>query len=253
MRVRQTKAGVHFGMFQDKPAAPAPTLLIIANSIDSMGADPLQYYTATGKELAKQGWLYVVLDPACEGYQRKDGEPGGFVGWAHHLKRGHDFMTPYVNDCRDVLDELIANEYTDPKKIAVSGTSRGGFCALHFAAADERIQVVTAISPVTNPRALTECQDVTAAEAAPINIDSDADRLAGRTVWLTIGNDDQRVSTADTIRLAQTLTAATRRTFPDRLRIPVELIVGPSIGHRAIDQVYELEAKFLLRQFPSAR
>lgn len=253
LRLMQTKSGVHFGLFQDKPAAPAPTLFIIANSIETMGADPKRYYTVTGDELAKHGWLYVVLDPACEGFQGKAGVPASMRGWAHHMKAGRDFMADYTKECSEVLDHLIAEKYVDPERIALSGTSRGGFCAFHFAAADPRIKVVTAVSPVTNPRALTECKDVTEEEAKLTNIDSYADRLVGRTVWLTIGNDDLRVATDDTIRLAQKITAATKKKHPDQGRIPVELIVGPSVGHHAIDDVYQLEGQFLRKQFPAKK
>lgn len=247
----QTPDGVHFGLFQDKPLKPAPTLFIIAGSIQSMASDPTRFYTMTGNELAKHGWLYVVLDPACEGYQSAEGVPGGLNGWAHHLKAGHNFMAPYVRQCSTVLDHLLEQGYADPGRIAVSGTSRGAFCAFHFAAIEPRIQVVTAISPVVNPRALKECREVTEDQAKPVNIDSYVRQLVGRTVWLTIGNDDQRVATNDTILLAQKLIAATREIQPGPSRIPVHLTIGPSLGHRAIDDVYALEGRFLLQQFPS--
>lgn len=249
LRLMQTKTGVHFGVFQDKPSAPAPTLFIIANSIENMAADPKRYYTVTGDELARQGWLYVVLDPALEGFQATAGEPASLKGWSHQLRAGRNFMEPYTKQCSEVLDHLIAEGFADAGRIAVSGTSRGGFCAFHFAARDPRIKVITAVSPVTNPRALTECKDVTEEQAKPVDIDSYADKLAGRTVWLTIGNDDLRVSSDDTIRLAQKIVAATKKKFPDQPRIPVELIVGPSVGHHAIDDVYALEAQFLRKQF----
>jgi dienelactone hydrolase len=245
----QTKTGVHYGLYQDKPAQPAPTLLIIANGVDASAADPKRFYTATGIELARHGWIYVVLDPPCEGYLRKEGEPAGLNGWAYYLKAGRNFIEPYARGCSDVLDQLVADGYADPERIAVSGTSRGGFSAFHFAARDPRVKVVTAVSPVTNPRALAECKDVSADEARPVDIDSYAERLAGRTVWLTIGNDDQRVNSDDAIRLAQKIIAATKRKYPEQPLIPVTLIVGPSPGHRAIDDVYALEAAFLQKTF----
>jgi hypothetical protein len=71
------------------------------------------------------------------------------------------------------------------------------------------------------------------------------ERLAGKAVLLSIGNDDHRVSTQDCVAFAQTLVAATRRLRPALPVIPVELMVGPTSGHQAVDDAYLLEARFL--------
>ena len=249
MRMLKTADGTRFGVFSEKPAAPAATLFIFASGIDEMGSDPKQYYTQTGRDLAKDGWVYVVLDAPCHGYDRKDGEPAALQGWAHRVKAGQDLMGPFVKRCSAVLDHLIAEGYTDPNRVAASGTSRGGFCALHFAAGEPRVRAVTGVAPVTNPLALSEFAGVTEEQAKSINIDSLTDRLAGRIVWLSIGNDDARVSTDDCVRLARKLVAATRKLKPEMKVAPVELIVGPSEGHRAIDDAYPLEAQFLRKHF----
>ena len=219
------------------------------DSIEHAGSDPTRFYTTTGRELAKDGWIYVVLDPACEGYFRRKGEPSSLPGWAHHVKSGQDFMAPFVRSCVDVLDHLIATGYTDPERIAVSGTSRGGFCALHFAAGEPRIRAVTVISPVTNLLAQSEFAGVTQEQVERIGADGLVDRLAGRAIWLSIGNNDQRVGTEDCISFAQRLISETRRLKPDLKVIPVELIVGPSLGHRAIADANLLEAQFLRKRF----
>ncbi len=245
MRLLKTADGTHFGLFAEKPTAPAATLFIFASGIDEMGSDPTRFYTVTGRDLAKDGWLYVVLDPPCHGYDRKEGEPAALNGWAHRVKSGQDLMGPFVKRCVAVLDELIAEGYTDPDRVAASGTSRGGFCALHFAAGEPRVRAVTGVAPVTNPLALSEFNGVSEEQAKSINIDSLADRLAGRIVWLSIGNDDTRVSTDDCVSLARKLVTTKRRLNPEMKVIPVELIVGPSEGHRAIDEAYRLESAFL--------
>lgn len=250
MRLLKTADGTPFGLFSEKPAAPAPTLFIFATGIDEMGSDPARYYSQTGRDLAKDGWVYVALDPPCHGYDRQDGEPAALVGWAHRVKAGQDLMGPFVKRCVAVLDHLIAEGYTDPNRVAASGTSRGGFCSLHFAAGEPRVRAATGVSPVTNPLALSEFKGVTEEQAKSINIDSLTDRLAGRAVWLSIGNHDPRVSTDDCVSLARKLVTATRQAKSDLKVVPVELIVGPSEGHRAIDEAYKLEAQFLRKQFP---
>ena len=249
LRVMQTPAGTHFGLFGEKPPRPAPTIFILANSIDHAGADPTRLHTTAGRELAKDGWIYVVLDPALEGYSRIADEPSGIAGWAHRVKTGQDFLGRQLKDCIDVLNHLIAEGYTDPERIAVSGTSRGGFFALHLAAAEPRVRAVTAVSPVTNPLALSEFAGVTEEQVKSIQLDRVLDRLAGKAVWLSIGNDDRRVSTDDCIELSRKLVSATQKRRPDLNVVPVELIVGPSLGHGAIDNVYLLEAEFLRKQF----
>ena len=249
MRLLKTADGTRFGLFSEKPATPAATLFLFATGIDEMGSDPARYYTQTGRDLAKDGWLYVVLDPPCHGYDHQEGEPAALMGWAHRVKAGQDLMGPFVKRCSTVLDQLIAEGYTDPNRVAASGTSRGGFCALHFAAGEPRVRAVTGVAPVTNPLALSEFKGVTEEQAKSINIDSLTDRLAGRIVWLSIGNDDGRVSTDDCVRLARNIVSATRRLKPELKVAPVELIVGPSEGHRAVDDAYLLEAQFLRKHF----
>ena len=162
LRQMQTPRGTHHGIWGDKPTKPAPTLFIIGNPISVMGQESMRHLLGTGNALAKQGWIYVVLDPACEGHDLKQGQPSSLAGWAIRAKKGEDFLGPYLRNCIDVLDHLIAEGFTDAQRVAVQGVSRGGFCALHFAARDPRIKVVVGVSPVTNPLALKEFAGVTA-------------------------------------------------------------------------------------------
>lgn len=240
-QLRQTDPGTHFGLFGEKPASPAPTLFVFATAIDDMLGS---IYTEYGRQLAKQGWLYVVLDPPCHGRDAKDGEPSTLSGWAHRVQNGEDLMRPFVDRCRDVLDWLIANRYTDANRIAAGGTSRGGLCALHFAAAEPRVKALVCVSPVTNPLVLREFADVKPEQTAGIEAKSLADKLAGRAIWISIGNDDARVGTDDCIVTCREYVAAARRKEPDSVA-PVELVVAPSQGHRAIDNAYGLAAEFI--------
>ena len=164
-----------------------------------------------------------------------ENEPGQLSGWAHRVKQGEDFVSPFVRRCADVLDYMIEAGYTDPQRVAACGTSRGGFCALRLAAAEPRIRAVTCVSPVTNLLALREFDGVTAEQAAPHNVLTFADKLAGRAVWLSIGNDDGRVNTGDCITVARSLVAQSRRRHPKQKTVPVELIV--SVPAKAIGQL----------------
>ena len=91
---------------------------------------------------------------------------------------------------------------------------------------------------------------MTAEQAAPHNVLAFADKLADRAVWLSIGNDDGRVNTGDCITVARSLVAQSRRRHPDQKTVPVELVVGPSEGHRAIEDAYSLAARFVAKHVP---
>ncbi|MEX0744179.1 MAG: prolyl oligopeptidase family serine peptidase [Phycisphaeraceae bacterium] len=246
MRVLRTQAGTRFGVLGEKPAAPAATLFVFAVGLEDMDRD--RVYSEAGRQLAGHGWLYVALDPPCHGHGQGPDEPAGLPGWAHRVKKGQQLMEPFVKRCVEVLDFLVAEGYTDPERVAACGTSRGGFCALHFAAAEPRVRAVACISPVTNLLALREFAGVSEEQVRSVNIAHLAEKLAGRAVWLGIGNDDRRVGTDDCIATARRLVEAARAREPTGAVIPVELVVGPSDGHRAIDDAYTLAARFVLKQ-----
>ncbi len=250
IKVTQTPRGTHYALGTEKYAKPAPTLFIIGNPMAMLEKENMRYLLETGEALAKKGWVYAVLDPACEGHDLKPGQPSSLSGWAIHAKAKEDFLGPYLRNCIDVLDHLIAEGVTDPQQVAVQGVSRGGFCALHFAAREPRIKAVVGISPVSNPLALKEFAGVTAEQVAYISLDQVLEPLAGRTVWISIGNTDDRVSTDDCITFSRRLVATTRKLNPQLTLIPVHLRVGVSAGHRSPDDAYALAADFLLKTFP---
>lgn len=264
--LKKTPRGTHYGVIatendndrnskeKSSRTGPTPTLFIIGNPISMViEQEKMRYFLETGSILARHGWTAVVLDPANEGFDVKEGHPPSLGGWAIYAKQGKDFVGPYVRKCMDVLDHLIAEEVTDPQRVVVEGISRGGFCALHFAARDARIQAVVGISPVTNPLALTEFAGLTPAQVSPFGLDDGVlEKLAGRTVWVSIGNMDDRVSTDDCIQFTRRLVATTRRLQPKLNLIPVTLRVGVSTGHRSPDEAYGAAADFLLARFPEA-
>jgi hypothetical protein len=105
---------------------------------------------------------------------------------------------------------------------------------------------------VTNPLALTEFAGVTPAQVAAMSLDDGVlEKLAGRTVWISIGNSDDRVSTDDCIQFTRRLVATNRRLQPKVNLIPVHLHIGVSAGHRSPDDAYVSAADFLLARFPN--
>ena len=245
--VRRTAGDIRFGLIQrDRNPAPAPTLMIFAHAIEEMQKQPV--YTEVAAILAERGWISVVIDPPCHGEDRRDGEPAQLDGWRHRLEQQGEFLAAFTTRASAVLDQLIKDGITDVERVAVCGTSRGGFLAYHFAAADRRIKAAAGISPVTRLTALREFSTTSRRELAEgLNVAQLAPKLADRAIWLSIGNNDARVNTDDAIAFTRAVVqAASQPDNPNKV-IPVELLVAPSPGHSKIDQAHELLAAWLVK------
>lgn len=211
---------------------PQPLLFIFMGSIDTAMAEPL--YTEVGQILAAEGVLSVVLDAPAHGGDAVPGEPSELSGWAHRVAEGKPFLAPFLERASAALDHFVATGMADPTRVAACGTSRGGFLAFQFAAHDPRIRCVGGIAPVTDLAALREFSGWNPPPpTAELALATLAPRLAGRPVWICIGNDDARVSTPRAIAFAEAVVAANRAlpTPPDP--IPVDLLVQSTPGHRS--------------------
>lgn len=238
--------GTRFGVLGPKPKQPAPTLLILAGSIELALGEA--YFRQAGNRLRERGWLCVSLDLPAHGMDRHPDEPEGLRGWRHRIDREQDFVAPWTARVSQVLDFLTREGYSDPERIAACGTSRGGYMALQAAAHDRRIAAVAAFAPVTNLASLREFRG---AENHPtvkrLSIAQSAPTLADRAVWLVIGDHDVRVGTDETVTLARQLSAtATRSNQPGR----VELHVLPANGHTTPAGAAIRAARWIQAQFP---
>lgn len=251
IQVRRTPDNVRYGLIGEVPNGngPAPTLFVFAHGIEDVRREPV--YTEVSVILANQGWISVVIDPPCHGEDVRTGEPAQLNGWRHRIEREDDFMSAFTAKARAVLDVLIKDGVTDPERVAVCGTSRGGFLAYHFAAADARIKAAAGISPVTRLTALREFSTTSQrVRAEQLDVARLAPNLRGRAIWLSIGNNDTRVSTDDAIAFTRDVVrAAAQPEKPDAV-IPVELLVAPSQGHSKIDDAHELLAIWLVNHVP---
>jgi dienelactone hydrolase len=232
VHIQTTKTGVRFGTWGGPESGPAPALVILAKSIEgTLGED---YFRQAGRTLgdpqAAEPFLCVSIDLPCHGQELRPGEPPELAGWRHRLEQGEDPVADTAGRLADVLDHLIAAGRIDAGRIAVIGTSRGGFMALHVAARDPRIACVVSYAPVTDLAALREfhgAESLPAVRAASLG--EQAKRLAGRPVWITIGGNDDRVGTDKAIAFAAAVhAAAVARKTRDRLSFIVD---GEVDGH----------------------
>jgi dienelactone hydrolase len=243
IEIQRTANNLRFGIIRDDSVRlPAPTLFVFATAIEGMQTQPI--YTEVSELLVKQGWVSIVIDPPCHGEDMREGEPP-------RLAHQEEFVTKFTEKVSSVLDHLIDAGIADPKRIAACGTSRGGFLAYQFAAAEKRVRAVAGISPVTRLTALREFSERPPLESADrLNTALLAPQLVDRAVWLSIGNNDARVNTDDAIAFTRGVVHAAALQEPSNKIIPVELIVGPSAGHSKIDHAHELLAVWLVKQIP---
>lgn len=239
---RKTAEGIEYGVWRVKKEKPAATLFILASTIDVTLGEP--YYRQAGNALSEEGVLCVSIDLPCHGAERRGDEPEGIAGWSERAAKGENFMVENNRRLSRVLDDLIARGETDPERVAACGTSRGGFAALHFAAAEPRVKCVAGFCPVADLAALQEFQG---REELPLVKElallRQADALAGRGVWLIIGDRDDRVDTDRTIALARGITAAALR---KNLSAKVDLhVVAEPQGHTTPAGSAELGARWI--------
>lgn len=246
----QTPAGVRFGLTGKKATAPAPTLFVFA--VDIQTALESKDFNKVGDLLGKHGFLAVALDVPGHGKDVRPGEPGNALSaWRVRTEKDENWLAAFTSKVRDVLGYLILEGYTDPNRVAVAGTSRGGFIATHVAAADPRFRAVVAFAPVTEPMVLTEFHGTARAGAVKaLNLVHLADKLAGRSLWLCIGNNDARVGTDKAIAFTRKVVAAS---LAAKKPLDVFLVVTPTPGHSIHKTAHDEAAAWLLERFKDAK
>ncbi|MDB5385818.1 MAG: esterase [Planctomycetaceae bacterium] len=249
-QVLKTKSGIRYGIWPQKPDKPAPTLFIFGGSIEETLNSP--YFRQSGNQLEKHGYLCVGIDLPGHGTEIRAGEPAGIDAWSVRCGKDEDFVAQATERFRAVLDELIELKLSDPARVAVCGTSRGGFMAVQFAASDERIKCVAAFAPVTDLMSLREFHGLKKRELAErLSLKPQAEKLAGRAVWLMIGDVDDRVSTDESIAFCRAVTSASRKQNKASL-VDLHVVSEPK-GHTTPTGAAELAATWIERQLGTAK
>lgn len=242
MQLMRTPSGVLFGLSGETSGGPAPLLLHFGGTITDALTNP--DFCRVADLLVARGWRAVSVDLPVHGSEVREGETEWDMNaWRTRLEAGEDLIGDLVRRSTAVLDYCIAQGIADPQRIATAGPSRGGYSALHVAAADGRPRWVGAIAPLTR---LTLIREFISAEylaaARALDVHHLVGRLAGKSVWLCIGNDDRRVGTDSAIEFTRLLVEAKRSRG---LEADVELHVLNYEGHLSTTADHDALAAWL--------
>lgn len=242
MQLLRTPAGVLFGLNGEMSGGPAPLLFQFGGTITDALTNP--DFCRSSDLLTARGWRAVSLDLPAHGTDVREGETEWDMGaWRKRIEDGEDLMGDFTRRCSAVLDYCIAQGIADPQRITAAGSSRGGYSALTFAAADGRPRWIGAIAPLTR---LTVIREFVGAEynaaARALAVHNLVEKLVGKSVWACIGNDDQRVSTDSTIDFTRRLVEANKCRGLDA---DIELHVLNYDGHLSTNADHDALAAWL--------
>jgi alpha-beta hydrolase superfamily lysophospholipase len=249
-----TPSGVAFALIGERGAHPAPTLFMLGAAAQQ--SVELESFNTLGHILAREGYLSVGIDAPGHGEDVRPGEPTGLSAWRARLEKGEDPVTIFKERFTAVLDYLVKSGYSDPQRIVVSGSSRGGFLALHAAAGEPRVRATIVFAPVTDLLAVREFKGMgNASAAAHLDVMTLTGKLAARPLWLSISYNDERVGTRHAIDFALRMMELSREYRKPMNGLwsddEVKLILSPARGaegHSTFEAAHEEAAAWLLRR-----
>jgi esterase FrsA len=147
--------------------------------------------------------------------------------WAEEIHQGRDVIHTFVQEVAAYIHLLIQQQVIDPEKIGMMGLSRGAFIAAHAAALLPEVSYVLGFAPLTHLEHAQEFKDLNVKKWDLTHL---AGELYNRTVRFYIGNRDKRVGTESCFKF---ISALSDTAFEHKISSsPIELIIGPSIGHK---------------------
>ena len=129
---------------------------------------------------------------------------------------GNDPFEQFVSDGMAAIDACLERGVGVNGKIVGYGVSRAAYCLLRLAAADPRVHAVAGPSPVIDWAVIGEFADhADPARTAQLHIENWIDELADRAVYLSVGSQDDVVSTESCVRFAMGLFKRQREVLPE--------------------------------------
>lgn len=207
---KHTRNGTEYGVLGRWPDQPTGVLLTVGNIVDLK----VPYFTQAAIYLRKLGYMVVTIDmPSHESQIIDPVNDLGLDGWVWRLRNGMNFVDEYNNRLKDVLDTLISEGKVDQTKLAIQGTSRGGFLAYHYSMFDRRVKAASGFSPITDLVATHWFEPIKDnALVKELNL-TNPDRIADllqMPLFLVIGDRDGTVSNRAAFAWSQSMSDAAR-------------------------------------------
>ncbi|MCC6423304.1 MAG: prolyl oligopeptidase family serine peptidase [Phycisphaerales bacterium] len=171
--------------------------------------------------------------------------PGDLSELCQNILKAADPFEIFIQEARAVLDHCIAEGWTKPDRIVVSGISRYGYLAFRLMAADQRLKIGAGFSLVTDWRDLSEfANHRDMKRIADLRLSLFANQLVGKHIYMAIGSHDERVSTLSACRFFLDLNEANqKRGLGPEL---IDFHVTPDIGHTCGNEWYQRGMEILL-------
>lgn len=218
--------------------------LLLTFAGDRTASLTVEPYCLAAEVFLAHGHRVLSFDLPNHGSQ-VDGYGEGITGFRNAFIQGYDPFRRFVERGMAVVDRCMALSIAIPGRIAVCGTSRGGYMALRLLAADERIAAGAGFAPVTDWRDLTEfAGDRMRDDVAALRLSCYAAALATKRVFMVIGNHDERVNTASCCGLYLDMFEARRR--QGRSAAALDFYCTDDPGHSCNASWYRRGAEFLL-------
>jgi hypothetical protein len=161
------------------------------------------------------------------------------------MLEGTDPAVAFIEQAKAVLNHCVDRKWVKPDRIVVTGISRFAYFAFRLMAEDDRLNIGGGFAPVTDWRDLSEFHghrdmDVVADLRLPLIVG----KLAGKKIYLAIGNHDDRVGTLSCAQFFLDLNEANRVRGFDRSL--VDFFITPDVGHTCGPEWYQRGIEILL-------
>ncbi|MCE9590769.1 MAG: alpha/beta fold hydrolase [Planctomycetes bacterium] len=227
-------------------AIDGPTPLVVsvaAGRHETMIEEPFNW---PARLFTAEGYRAVTVDLPYHGDRAVSPKVSGLAGIVEGWATGFDPFTRFIKDCRALIDTLISRSLADLTRVYLYGTSRGGYYAARAAAADSRVAGLAMVAPVTDWRTLTEFESVkNRDDIAALVLEHYAPALAGRPVYATIPNRDNRVATERCLDFFEKLAAIEAQRGMTRSHL--QLHMTPGDGHSSPDEWRHHAAEYLVQ------
>lgn len=205
---------------------PLPALFYFAlSSHESLAVDPFNQPVA---HLAHLPLRIFSIDLPAHGPHLPAAQ--AIKVWAEDFISGEDPLTPFIEQVKSAIYELLGQGILIEHQIGLMGLSRGGLIACHVAARIPFIRCILGFAPLTHLSFSLEFADLKdRPEIRMFDLVNLKDQLYNRHLRFYIGNRDLRVSTSLCFESIRELVEAA---FSHKIRSSqMELILSPSIGH----------------------